>query len=500
MEELLHPLVKVPFEKANKSFRLFHKHVTREVLGVQKTIQELQAEQPPAQHAVVEETIQRLQAIAERIRSTQKETKKFIGEQHHAVETCVLRTQHSRKQSQRQHEQKSSTSQAVVTSQGAETGEESDVTLEDPTDHDRLIADYLLYHGYMESSKVIQETKGIEFMVDHDVHLECRSILNDLHARNVVTAIEWCVSNASRLRRLQSRLEFQLRLQEFIELVRSDKKLEAIMYAQTNLTPISMQHENEEIKKSMMESIQEAMATLAYKSPDQCGVETYSRLFSNERWQSLKELFRSTFCEVYGFHSPPSLCIALHAGVSTLNTRTCRRTREARAFANASTAGKDGDEVESSRETSGENKRQSDSTSPQRSKKTKVASSQDASPSQRRKLSNSSGSSSNSSHGLVFHDDSVPLCPTCSDVGAKLTVNLPFAHHPHSRLVCRVTQRVMDEHNPPVVLPNGFVYSQQAIDQLMKEETQTESSLPMITCPETLEMYNSSDLKPVFIL
>lgn len=42
--------------------------------------------------------------------------------------------------------------------------------------------------------------------------------------------LTYCHENRSKLRRLKSNLEFQVRLQDFIELVRSDKRLEAIKY------------------------------------------------------------------------------------------------------------------------------------------------------------------------------------------------------------------------------------------------------------------------------
>ncbi|GLD97633.1 hypothetical protein PINS_up006323 [Pythium insidiosum] len=318
MEELLHPLLRVPFEKANKSFRLFHKQLTRDVAAVQRQILAMRQEQPAAQHAAVAETIAQLETIADEIRRVQKQTKTFIGEQQREVESCVTRAQFAQSTSSRPDEKAPSTTQCSQHQQQHEA---------------RLVADYLLCRGFVDSSRLVQERRGIGFLVDHELHLEHQSILNDLHAHNLTTAIEWCADNGSRLRRMQSRLEFQLRLQEFIELVRSDKKLEAIQYAQAHLTPLTMQHDNEEIRKSMMDSIQEAMATLAFKSPDKCGVESYSRLFSEERWPMLKDLFRTTFFEVYGIHNPPSLCVALFAGLSTLNTRTCRRTREARAAA-----------------------------------------------------------------------------------------------------------------------------------------------------------------------
>jgi macrophage erythroblast attacher len=346
---------------------------------------------------------------------------------------------------------------------------------------------------------------GVEFVVDHDLHMQCHTIVNDLHAHNVTTAIAWCTDNGSRLRRLASQLEFQLRLQEFVELVRSDKKLDAIQYAQSNLTPISLQSEDETTRKSMMESIQEAMATLAYKSPDQCGVESYSRLFSVERWETLKESFRTTFCLVYGIHNPPALCIALHAGLSSLNTRTCHRNREAAAASrkrriasedeehSTVASSEAGESASSSTESKGDRQRQSESeTAQQRSKKTKTITVGDSST-----KSKASGKSKLSElRDVALSLQAPPVCPTCSDVGGQLCSSLPFAHHPHSRLVCRVTERVMDEHNPPVALPNGYVFSKHAIQQL----TSQEGDVAVITCPVTRDKFATSALKPVYIL
>ena len=41
----------------------------------------------------------------------------------------------------------------------------------------------------------------------------------------------------------------------------------------------------------------------------------------------------------------------------------------------------------------------------------------------------------------------------------KLAEPLPFAKHIHSKLVCYISKELMNEDNPPLVLPNGYVYS-----------------------------------------
>lgn len=342
---------------------------------------------------------------------------------------------------------------------------------------------------------------GVEYLVDDELHTECRSILADLQAHNTSTAIKWCSHNGSRLRRLQSPLEFYLRLQEYIELVRSNKKMEAIAYAQSFLPPLALQLEDEEAKQHAIEEMQEAMATLAYASPADIVVESHAKLFASDRWQGLMDTFQKAFFDVYGIPDPSSLCIALHAGLSTLNTRACHRIRSciASTVVNKS-AGKerkrsnDSDEEDVAVDRDAVWYKQSNaSSSSQRSKKSKLAASEQDIPS-----GSSSKSKSKRSKYSLTNEPPVPICPTCSEVGSQLCTSLPFACHPLSRLVCRVTHHVMDEHNPPFVLPNGYVYSKQAIDQLTQHDAK--KGQDVIQCVETQAVFPTSDVKPVYIL
>ncbi|XP_077857854.1 E3 ubiquitin-protein transferase MAEA isoform X13 [Macaca mulatta] len=51
-----------------------------------------------------------------------------------------------------------------------------------------------------------------------------------------------------------------------------------------------------------------------------------------------------------------------------------------------------------------------------------------------------------------------PDCPVCSRSLNKLAQPLPMAHCANSRLVCKISGDVMNENNPPMMLPNGYVY------------------------------------------
>lgn len=276
--------------------------------------------------------------------------------------------------------------------------------------------------------------------------------------------------------------------------------MEAISYAQSFLPPLALQLEDEKAKQHAIEEMQEAMATLAYASPANIVVESHARLFASERWQGLMDTFQKAFFDVYGIPEPSSLCIALHAGLSTLNTRACHRNRSVAntpgATKSASKERKrsnDSDEEDVAVDRDGIWFKQSNSSNSQRSKKSKLASIEQGSPD-----GASTKSKSKRSKYSLTSEPPVSICPTCSELGSQLCIGLPFAFHPLSRLVCRVTHQVMDEHNPPFVLPNGYVYSKQAIAQMTQHDSK--KGQDVVQCVETQAVFPTSDVKPVYIL
>jgi len=52
-------------------------------------------------------------------------------------------------------------------------------------------------------------------------------------------------------------------------------------------------------------------------------------------------------------------------------------------------------------------------------------------------------------------------CPVCQDWFNTLARPLPFAHCSQSRLFCSISGLPLNEHNTPMILPNGYVYGEQ---------------------------------------
>lgn len=53
-------------------------------------------------------------------------------------------------------------------------------------------------------------------------------------------------------------------------------------------------------------------------------------------------------------------------------------------------------------------------------------------------------------------------CPVCAKNLNELARTLPTSHCSRSKLVCAMTGEVLNEHNPPMTLPNGHVYGLKA--------------------------------------
>jgi macrophage erythroblast attacher len=85
-------------------------------------------------------------------------------------------------------------------------------------------------------------------------------------------------------------------------------------------------------------------------------------------------------------------------------------------------------------------------------------------------------------------------CPVCVPPYTELANGLPFSHHENSAIVCRITGEVMNENNPPLVLPNGHVYSEKALRSM------AHSSHGVVTCLRTGQSFDISEAKKVFIL
>ncbi|KAK4521943.1 uncharacterized protein ATC70_004482 [Mucor velutinosus] len=382
--ELEPSLIKVPYEQLRKSFRYQHKYIEKELTSlhdkIERCIQDTSLS-PEKTSAVIDDLLKQVDKLTRKLQKAKSE------ELAHATRI------EKRIQNLRQIEN--------VTSPRA-----PEFTAWNKTRLDRVIVDYLLREGMTKSAKRVAEEGGIEDMVDIHLFAQSEKIEQALRNHSCKECLSWCSENKSSLRKMKSTLEFNLRLQEHIELARSSRGLDAIAYANKYLAPWKTTEERR---------IGQAMGLLAYKSDTQC--QPYKDMYDPSRWQELIEQFRSDFYALCSLTSHPLLSITLQAGLSALKTPQCYE-----------------------------------------------------------------------------HENQNVNCPICDNQTlGSLAEKLPLSHHVNSTIVCRISGKIMNEDNPPMLLPNGRVYSFNALQDMAAKMD------GKITCPRTGDVYTMDALKKVFI-
>lgn len=186
---------------------------------------------------------------------------------------------------------------------------------------DRLLVDYLLRQGYTQSARELAQERGIGELVDVGVFQECGRIERSLREGRVQECLAWCAENKQGLKKINSNLDLELRLQQTIELARTGQTtqlLEALLHARKHLSSTSSSSEG---NTAATEFALLAGGLLAY--PPDSGVPRYQDLYSPTRYQHLATTFLRTHHELFALPSQPLLHIALSAGLSALKTPSC---------------------------------------------------------------------------------------------------------------------------------------------------------------------------------
>ncbi|KAF2457275.1 CTLH/CRA C-terminal to lish motif domain-containing protein [Lineolata rhizophorae] len=199
---------------------------------------------------------------------------------------------------------------------------------------DRMMVDYMLRQGYIEAARQLAKEKEIEELVDIDAFVACLRVEKALREEHKLgPALAWCSENKQALRKVEvrlslplgkrnhpmadfepaSNLEHELRLQEFIEKVRT-QNLETIVsareFAQKYLAP----------HKDPNFAIR-AAGLLAF-SPN-TNQEPYKTLYSTDRWHYLADLFLAVHHQLHNIPERPLLHNVLSAGFCALKSPSC---------------------------------------------------------------------------------------------------------------------------------------------------------------------------------
>jgi len=185
---------------------------------------------------------------------------------------------------------------------------------------DRMMIDYFLRSGYYETAIQYAESSCVKEVVDIELFMVAKDVEGNLRMKNSAPALQWCHANKTKLKKLQSTLELNVRIQEFVELVKAEHRLEAVNYARQYFS--SSNGESfaiPEIQKTVM-------TLLAFRSDTQ--IKRYKELFEETRWNLLIEQFRKENFALHQLNTQSMLEIVLQCGLASMKTPHCFHEEE----------------------------------------------------------------------------------------------------------------------------------------------------------------------------
>lgn len=385
-----HSTLKVPYEILNKRFRTAQKTLDREVNQVQNATSEV--EKSLKAGSSVGEIRRLLGGVVERLQVLKRKADESISDELSATYVCKRRLEHLKQNASAEPTANYEVWQANV-------DQWKRVRM------DRMIIEHFLRLGYYESAERLANRTGIRDLTNLDIFQTSREVEQDLANHKTTKCTTWCNDNRSKLRKINSNIEFQLRVQEFVELIREGNRKDAVKHARKYFPSF---------ERDQLKEICQCMALLAFQVDTE--IEPYKTLFDPARWDDLVLNFRNENYRLFQLSTQSLLSVAVQAGLSALKTPQCY----------------------------------------------------------------SSGSKNIN-------------CPVCQNDFNDIAKNLPFSHCAQSRLICRVTGLPLNEHNLPMMLPNGQIYGQLAIPQITKEPN-------IVVCPITKQPFTNPKIEKVFVM
>ncbi|KAI6116331.1 CTLH/CRA C-terminal to lish motif domain-containing protein [Pisolithus sp. B1] len=288
------PFARVPYENYRKVFRASQRNIEKELGSVLSLSNDLQR-RSVADDGSLEEAVKAVDGMIGRVENLKRKLSD-LQENNGKPTLDVIQ--------ERLHHLASL--ETLPTTNGADFSRWADTRL------DRWLVDWALRGDRHQTARTLAQERGIETLVDIDLFMDIHRIESALRRHSCVEAIAWCSENKTALRKIKSTLEFELRLQEYIELARARKTQEAITYSRKHLVSWQETH---------LSQITQASALLAILPSTNCG--QYKRLYDDSRWTSLIQAFRLAAYTLNSLSTEPLLNLALYAGLAALKLPAC---------------------------------------------------------------------------------------------------------------------------------------------------------------------------------
>ncbi|XP_017470275.1 PREDICTED: macrophage erythroblast attacher isoform X1 [Rhagoletis zephyria] len=300
IKSLEHCTLKVPYEVLNKKFRAAQKNLDRELDQIQNVSRdaEIILSKNPVLPSVIE--VNRLvESVVQRLQILKRKCEESFLDELNAGLVCKRKLHHLR----------------IVAPPDSHISLEAWQASIDQWKRirmDRIVIEHLLRRGYYETAECLARKSDIRSLTNLDIFHTSREVEDDLSKHKTLKSMLWCMDNKSKLRKINSNMEFSLRVQEFVELVRCDSRVEAVKHARKYF---------QAFERTQLKEICKCMALLAYQP--NTDTQPYKGLFSERRWKDLVLNFRNENYRIFQLSTQSLLSVTIQAGLSALKTPQC---------------------------------------------------------------------------------------------------------------------------------------------------------------------------------
>ncbi|PIK34819.1 putative macrophage erythroblast attacher-like [Apostichopus japonicus] len=249
----------VPYENLNKNFRNCQKVIDREVVHVVQATNELDR-CLESREATVGSVVSLIDNMVEKLTILKRKANEAISIEEDSAQVCKKRLAHLKER---------------------ENCNGSALNVWKKKRVDRMLVEYFLRAGYYETALKLARHSDIEDLTNISLFLVSKEVEESLQRGETVACLCWCNSNKSKLKKIKSTLEFNLRVQEFIEFVKLNRREEAIAHARRYFTTV---------EGDQLAIVRRIMGLLAF-SPGTT-IPQYRKLLDGSKWQELVDQFR----------------------------------------------------------------------------------------------------------------------------------------------------------------------------------------------------------------
>ncbi|TKR96396.1 hypothetical protein L596_010415 [Steinernema carpocapsae] len=299
VKSLEYSVLKIPYEILNKRFRSSQKEIDKLNHKFEVAAKALDQQIPKDNEPVPLEDVEKhVPAVAERIRAIHTNLVQSVVGEISVAEDMERRLQYFQKAETAQHP--------------AEHGAFKKERI------DRMIIEHLYRTGCFKTASMLADSCKLKPVCNDLVYEEVRRVEDGLRNHDLNPCLDWIFDNRSKLRRLQSDFEMDIRIQECIEMMRDNRKVEAMKWVRKCFGHIGNGQWEKRPNLKQVAGMIAAGNKSVYKS--------YRKMYGEDRWEALIQKFRMESERVFMLSQQSAFSTCLQTGIAALKTPCCMKS------------------------------------------------------------------------------------------------------------------------------------------------------------------------------